>query len=131
MDYEMANSKATIPNRLEGRLFSDQGRLHLILDVDTERDVARVSFRADDEHQVVELPLMDVCAKLASGGHLRLDGLTAEATARRVIEKDDGWYFTSREGPEGPFPNPDSARKALNQFILEKQTGPDVQRRSA
>jgi hypothetical protein len=131
MDYEMANSPATLPNRLEGRLFSDQGRLHLILDVDTERNIARVSFRADGEQQVAELPLADVCAKLSTGGHLKLDGLTAEATARRIIEEDDGWYFTTREGPEGPYPNPDSARKALNRFILDKQTGSNVQRRCA
>ncbi len=127
----MANSPVTLPNRLEGRLFSDQGRLHLILDVDTERNVARVSFRADDEQHLAELPLTDVCAKLATGGHLKLDGLTAEATARRVIEEDDGWYFTTREGPEGPFPDPESARTALNRFILDKQTGPNVERRSA
>ena len=127
----MAISPAPLPNRLEGRLFSDQGRLHLILDVDTERNTAQVSFRADDEHQVAELPLADVCAKLTTGGNLKLDGLNAEATSRRIIEEDDGWYFTSREGPEGPFPNPEHARTALNRFILDKQTGPNVQRRSA
>lgn len=125
----MAYSPATLNNRLEGRLFSDQGRLHLILDVDTDAGMARVSFRADDEQQVVQMPIADICQKLATGGTLQLDGLNTEDTAKRVVQQVDGWYFTTREGPEGPYPTADQAREGLNQFILAKQSANGAQRR--
>lgn len=129
----MAYSPATLNNRLEGRLFSDHGRLHLILDVDTEAGLARVSFRADDQQQVIQMPLADICQKLATGGTLQLDGLNTEDTAKRVVQQVDGWYFTTREGPEGPYPTADQARNALNEFILAKQSanGSSEQRKSA
>ena len=113
---------ATLNNRLEGRLFSDEGRLHLILDVDTDAGMARVSFRADDQQQIVQMPIVDICQKLAIGGHLKLDGLNTEDTAKRVVQQVDGWYFIAREGPEGPYSSAELARKALNKFILAKQT---------
>ena len=133
MEYEMAYLPATLTNRLEGRLFSAEGRLHLILDIDTEAGLARVSFRADDQQQVVQMPIADICQNLASGGHLKLDGLNTEDTAKRVVQQADGWYFTTREGPEGPYSTADNARTALNQFILAKQSagGSSEQRQSA
>lgn len=129
----MAYPPATLTNRLEGRLFSDEGRLHLILDVDTDAGLARVSFRADDQQQIAQMPIADICQKLATGGHLQLDGLNTEDTAKRVVEQVDGWYFTTREGPEGPYDTADQARAALNAFILVKQSASDdsKQRRSA
>jgi hypothetical protein len=129
----MAYMPSTLTNRLEGRLFSDQGRLHLILDVDTDAGLARVSFRADDQQQITQMPIADVCQLLATVGPLKLDGLNAEDTAKRVIEEIDGWYFTTREGPEGPYDTADQAKTALSKFILAIQsTNADTeQRRSA
>ena len=84
----MAYPPATLTNRLEGRLFSDEGRLHLILDVDTDAGLARVSFRADDQQQIAQMPIADICQKLATGGHLKLDGLNAFILVKQSASDD-------------------------------------------
>ena len=52
MDDEMGSAAATLARRIEGRLFTDDGRLYFVLSVDPESGFAQVSHRADGRLQV-------------------------------------------------------------------------------
>ncbi len=115
----MALNATGLASRFEGRLFSDEGCLYLVLDVDTESGFAQVSCRTDGEQQVIQMPVSEVGLRLSSTSNLRLDG-TAD-TSNRIIQQTDGWFFTTREGPKGPYLSDTEANLALSKYILSAQ----------
>lgn len=108
--------------RYEGRLFIVDGVLHFVTEVDEEAREARVSCRADGVTTVKVMPLGEVANYLASCSEIRLDNLNAPEAAKRVVEQDDGWYFVTREGEQGPYESEATASEALQQFILKVQS---------
>ena len=110
---------STLANRFAGRLYTDEGRLHLVLDVDLEKEIGRVSCQIDGERQIIDVPLDVIGAHLALGGELKLDSLNNKQS--RTVEKSDGWYFSTREGLKGPYPTDEAANEALNEHILTFQ----------
>ena len=112
---------STLANRFVGRLYTDEGRLHLVLDVDLEAETGRVSCKIDGERQTIDVPLNVIGSHLALGGELKLDSLNAGSKAARTVEKPDGWYFSTREGLKGPYPTDEAANDALNEHILTFQ----------
>lgn len=117
MDPHLASKSA----RFAGRLFSQEGRLHLVLDVDPEEDIARVGCRVDGEHQVFSMPISEVSRLLSVNPDLQLDGIQSQQTDHRVVGSSDGWYFETREGTHGPFHSKTAARKALEQHVVAVQ----------
>jgi hypothetical protein len=117
MDPHLASKSA----RFAGRLFSQDGRLHLVLDVNAELDSARVSCQVDGAHQVFQMPISEVTRLLSSSADLRLDGLQSTEAGNRVVGSSDGWYFETREGTNGPFHSKASAREALEQHVIAVQ----------
>ena len=93
----------------------------MVLDVDTESGFARVSCRADGGQQVIQMPISEVGLRLSSGSNLRLDGLSTADTSNRIIQQTDGWFFTTREGPKGPYLSDTEANLALSKYILSAQ----------
>ncbi len=116
--------------RLEGRLYAHEGRLHYVLQVDSEKGYARVSHRADAGPTVEQVPISELVALIASAGELKLDGLHTSAQKRRIKETHEGWFFSTREGLKGPLNTRAEAEEALNQYINATQ-GPGAQRREA
>ena len=113
---------ATAPtNRFEGRLFTDEGRLHLVLDVEPESGLARVSCRADGVQRIIRMPISEIGLRLSSGPTVQLDGLTSANTSKRITRKIDGWFFPTREGLNGPFPSEAEASQALRDYIVSVQ----------
>lgn len=114
---------AALANRFVGRLFSENGRLHFVLDVDTESGIARVSFRADGQQQIAHMTIAEVGLRLEATPALCLDGLESDSTAKRIAKRADGWFFTTREGQKGPYESESEANAALNQYIVAAQGG--------
>ena len=110
-----------LAHRFVGRLFSDEGRLHFVLDVDPEAEIARVSYRCDGRQCVDHMPLADVSARLAASSNLRLDGLSASGPANRISRQADGWFFSTREGLKGPYDCEAEANQALHKHVLALQ----------
>lgn len=117
----MKPSPTALAHRLVGRLFSQEGRLHFVLDVDTDADVARVSYRRDGQQCVEHMPLADVTARLAASSDLRLDGLSATGASSRITRQGDGWFFSTREGRKGPYDCEAEANRALHKHVLSLQ----------
>ncbi|MCZ6616617.1 MAG: DUF6316 family protein [Gammaproteobacteria bacterium] len=118
----MQPNATAIANRLEGRLFSAEGRLYFVVAVDTRSGFARVSFRADGKQQIAQLPISEVGMRLTSGSNLRPDGLSSAEKANRLIQKSDGWFFSTREGMKGPYPSETDADRALSTHVLSTQS---------
>ncbi len=117
----MALNAPGLASRFEGRLFSDKGCLYLVLEVDTESGFAKVSCRTDGEQQVIQMPVSEVGLRLSSSSNLRLDGLSTADTSNRIIQQTDGWFFTTREGSQGPYLSDTEANLALSKYILSAQ----------
>ena len=117
----MSDVNSTVLNRLEGRLFVEQGMLFYVLHVDSNTGMARVSVREDGKQSVVEMPVHEIGAKVGACNQLALDGLESQQTANRAFEGDDGWYFKAREGEFGPFVDEVTAKKELKNYIIKVQ----------
>ena len=111
----------TTARRYEGRLFVEDGRLHMVLDVDPKTGVAQVSCNDGTGAKVTAWPLNDIGNRLARANGLMLDGLVRNDHSERITEKDAGWHFTSREGLKGPFDTEQAAEQALKDYILASQ----------
>jgi hypothetical protein len=111
----------SLAKRYEGRLFVDDGRLHLVLDVNLESGTASVSCNDGSGPQVEQWPVGEIGIRLAKENGLLLDGLTRADKSERITQKDAGWFFTSREGLQGPFKTHAQAGKALQDYILTTQ----------
>ena len=122
----MSELNSTVLNRLEGRLFVEQGMLFYVLHVDSDTGMARVSVREEGKQSVVEMPVHEIGAKVGACNQLALDGLESQQTANRVSEDEDGWYFSAREGKFGPFDDEATAKKELKNYIIKVQ-GADVE----
>ena len=112
---------ATLAKRYEGRLFVDEGRLPLVLDVDVAAGTAAVSSNDGSGPKVTEWPGAEISNRLSAENGLLLDGLTRSDQSERITEKEEGWFFTSREGLQGPFTTEAGATKALKDYILTTQ----------
>jgi len=108
-------------NRLEGRLFTKSGTLFMVVHADEANDTAQVSFRVNEETQVLDLPFNEAADRVASGANLILDNLNSPESVRRILEMKDGWYFASREGEKGPFTSKEEAGQQLGRYILSMQ----------
>ena len=118
----MVLNAPALASRMEGRLFSAEGRLYFILDVDTDSGFARVSCRADGVQQIIEMSISEVGLRLSSGSNLLLDNVSTEDTSNRIIQRNDGWFFSTREGLNGPYLSDTEANLALNKYILSVQS---------
>lgn len=108
-------------NRLEGRLFTESGTLFMVVHADESNDQAQVSFRVNEETQVLDLPFSEAAARVAGGANLILDNLNSPEAAKRILEMKDGWYFASREGEIGPYESKEEAGQCLGRYILSMQ----------
>ena len=108
-------------NRLEGRLFTESGTLFMVVHADEANDQAQVSFRVNEETQVLDLPFSEAAARVAKGANLILDNLNSPEAAKRILEMKDGWYFASREGDMGPYESKEEAGQRLGRYILSMQ----------
>ena len=108
--------------RYEGRLFAQDGRLHLVVEANENEGIARVSCCIDGERCVLEMPLTEVCKHISSGKDLVLDNINGSGSLKRVEEKDDGWYFASREGAQGPYETRGAAERELGKYIVATQS---------
>ncbi len=115
----MSGVSANLANRFEGRLYTDNGHLCLVLDVDIEMGLARVSFRENGERQIVQLPVTELSARL--GNQADVDAAHSDEAASRVTKEVDGWWFATREGRQGPFASKSEAQSALTALLLERQ----------
>ena len=110
-----------ILNRLEGRLFTESGTLFMVVHADETSDQAQVSFRVNEETQVLDLPFSEAAARVARGANLMFDNLNSPESAKRILEMKDGWYFASREGQIGPYETKEEAGQRLGRYILSMQ----------
>jgi len=106
----------TLAGRFEGRLFSDEGRLHMVLDVNRESGSARVSYSDEGKPQVIEMPIGELGLRLSNNPGLVLEGMNRTNPSSRLVQKTDGWFFTTREGLRGPHASEAEAEQALNEF---------------
>ena len=121
-------SKHIIGSRFEGRLFAEHGRLHMVVEVDEKVGMARISSRHNGEHQMTDMSLPDVMQRLADNSELRLDSLSTGESKKRVVKKDEGWFFVTREGLQGPFPCDKTAHQGLADYLVASQgTSPTVE----
>ena len=121
MDNGMVPDTNALVNRYEGRLFSEEGRLCFVLDVDTESGFARIGYQDESGHQVKLMAVSEVGLRLNTGSNLSLDSLGSNDRSDRVVEKADGWFIATREGLQGPFPSDNEANQALSRHTLSVQ----------
>ena len=117
----LSAASARLANRFEGRLFTNNGHLCLVLDVDLEMGVARVSFRENGERRISQIPVTELSVML--GNSAGVDSLNSDQTASRVAKESDGWWFATREGRQGPYASESDAQSALTAMLLETQRG--------
>ena len=108
--------------RFEGRLFADDGRLFLVVEANETTGVARVTCRIAGERRVLEMPLTEVSRRISAGANLSLDNINGTESKSRVVNRDDGWYFSTREGLQGPYSSEDEARTELGNFVIAAQS---------
>ncbi|MEM8769322.1 MAG: DUF6316 family protein [Pseudomonadota bacterium] len=109
-------------HRLEGRLFAESGTLFMVVQTEEQDDVARVSYRVNDQTQVIEMPLTEAARRVSAGSNLILDNLNSPESSRRILEQQEGWFFVSREGNIGPYESQEEAGQELGRYILSMQT---------
>ena len=108
--------------RFEGRLFSQNGRLHFIVSACEATNTARVSCRVDGERKLLELSLSEVRQLICADSDLALDNANGGESAKRIAQKSDGWYFSAREGQKGPYASKEEAEGALSDYIVAAQS---------
>ena len=111
----MAQNATARAGRFEGRLFSQDGRLYFVIDVDSESGFARVSCRIDGEHQLLQMPISEVGLRLSSSS--KLEGISTASSPNRIIEQSDGWFFSTRDGLKGPYLTDTEAGRALDKYL--------------
>ncbi|MCR9260659.1 MAG: DUF6316 family protein [Pseudomonadaceae bacterium] len=111
-----------LASRMEGRLFALEGRLYLVVEVNTDTQTARVSCRANGKQRVFDMPVAEVAVRLSSNAHIELDGLNEDTTSKRITQQADGWYFRAREGLQGPFACQSEAQDCMQSYIVASQS---------
>lgn len=104
--------------RFEGRLFTEGGCLFMVVRANELTDEARVTCRIDGHTQVIDMPLSDVASRIAKCSGLILDNLNGPSAAKRLLQKEDGWYFSSREGDQGPYASKKEVSNELVRYVL-------------
>jgi len=112
--------------RFEGRLFTESGVLFLVVAADEQQGTARVSCRVAGELQLVDMPLADVAKRLTANADLKLDNLNGPNAVKRIVSQDGEWFFTAREGLQGPFATSEDAKRALARYILSMQDALEI-----
>ena len=107
--------------RFEGRLFVDNGGLCMVVEANESTGLARVSTRIDGQQVLLDMPLADIAMHLSSNAKLSLDNLGSPESKQRVLKKEDGWFFSAREGLKGPYPSGETAERELDQYIIAAQ----------
>lgn len=118
----MQINETPLASRMEGRLFAIEGKLYLVIEVNTQTQTARVSCRANDKHRVFDMPVAEVATRLCSNAHIPLDGVNSSASSQRIEQHPDGWYFRAREGLQGPFACKTEAEEHMQHVILSNQS---------
>lgn len=108
--------------RFEGRLFAEAGCLFMVVAVNESEGSARVSCRLDGQSVVLDMPLAEVSRRISASTGLQLDNLNGPDSKRRLQSHEDGWHFTTREGPMGPYPTEKDAARELARYVLCMQT---------
>jgi hypothetical protein len=111
--------------RFEGRLFAEGGCLFMVLSTDESSNTAQVSCRMEGQQLVLDMPLNQVSRRVASSTGLLLDNLNSPESRKRLMETDEGWCFTTREGTMGPYETREDAARELGRYVLSMQTGPE------
>jgi Domain of unknown function (DUF6316) len=124
MDASNMKNRKHNAHRLEGRLFAEAGCLFLVLEVNTEDNVARVSCTLGGERHVLDMPLDDLFRRFNAGSNVILDNLNSAESLERISQRADGWYFSTREGVVGPYADQSKAAHQLCRYILLMQTDP-------
>jgi hypothetical protein len=120
---DIENSPVTKPlGRFEGRLFAEGGCLFLVVHADEMTREARVTCRIDGQTQVIDMPFDQMARRVGAATGLILDNLSAPATAKRLLQQEDGWYFAAREGHKGPYESKKMAGRELVRYVLCMQT---------
>lgn len=117
---------AVLMKRAEGRLFTENGSLFMVLDVDCNEETARISARINGERKIMTMPLADLSDRLSVDAEPKLDGVAETAQSGRLRLGSDGWYYKSRNGEQGPFPTKDEADAALKRYIITVQGQPSA-----
>ena len=107
--------------RFEGRLFVDSGRLCMVVEANESTGTGRISTRIDGKQELLEMPLSDMAMHLSSSTKLSLDNLGSQESKQRVLKKEDGWFFSAREGLKGPYTTGEQAERELDQYIIAAQ----------
>lgn len=105
--------------RYEGRLFVNHNRLCMVVEADTRTGIARVSSRVDGRVRLEDMPISEVSERLSHGP--LLDNLRGPNAEKRVVEREEGWFFKSREGYKGPYDSSDEAQDGLSEYVIAAQ----------
>lgn len=120
---ELHRNAAVLLKRAEGRLINLEGQLGLVLAVDCETQIARISCKVGDKRQIIELELQQLALLLTEQQGSSHDNL--QSSGDRVSEESGAWYFSSRDGKQGPFGSEEEARAELKAYVLAQQaSGP-------
>ena len=108
---------------MEGRLFADAGRLHLVVEANEETGIGRVSCRIDGEQRVIEMPVSEVARQISCGSDMTLDNTRGPDARQRLLQRSDGWFFSVRDGGlKGPYASGEEAERELGQYIIAAQS---------
>jgi hypothetical protein len=118
----MQINETPLASRMEGRLFAIEGKLYLVVEVNTQTQTARVSCRANGKHRVFDMPVAEVATRLSSNAHIELDSINKSASTQRIEQQTDGWYFRAREGMQGPFACKTEAEDHMQHYIMASQS---------
>ena len=118
----MQINETPLASRMEGRLFAIEGKLYLVVEVNTQTQTARVSCRANGKHRVFDMPVSEVATRLCSNAHVDLDSINKSASTQRIEQQTDGWYFRAREGMQGPFACKTEAEDHMQHYIMASQS---------
>ena len=100
----------------------------MVVAVNESEGSARVSCRLDGQSVVLDMPLTEVSRRISASAGIQLDNLNGPDSKRRLQSREDGWHFTTREGPKGPYPTEKDAARELARYVLCMQTEPKTAR---
>jgi len=94
----------------------------MVIRVDDDAGIGLVSFRAEDQQQLIEMPLTEIGLRITSSRQPVLDNINSQKSFARVSSSKEGWFFTAREGLQGPYQTEDEAQRELGQYIVATQS---------
>lgn len=94
----------------------------MVVEADELSGVGRISSRVDGKTTVVEMPIAEIGKRLSTAAKMTLDSIGSATSARRIEQRSDGWFFSAREGLQGPFASREAAEDELDRHLLEAQS---------